>query len=320
MSQSSSASAAADAKSWIRATLPHALICLVLYALTISVHFRAEYILLALFWTALTFAGQRSRRFLNIGLPFLMVGILYDQILPHLFQFRPEPHVADLYNLEKAWFGIHTARGVVIPSEWFENHTSPWLDVPTGFGYMTYMFESFLVAAWMFFQDEERTARLGWAFLIVNILGFSSWIFFPAAPPWYVAQYGLGAAHMDAIPSAAGAARFDAFFAIHYFSGFYQRSHNVYGAMPSLHVAYPFVVLLSVLGMKQRWIKIVAFLFFVLIAFAAVYLAHHYIIDAIAGIATAAIAWGLMLWIRGAYLRRRGVIDDATPAIVPQAR
>ena len=89
--------------------------------------------------------------------------------------------------------------------------------------------------------------------------------------------------------------------------------------MPSLHVAYPLVVLLAVLGMKQRWIKIVAFLFFVLIAFAAVYLAHHYIIDAIAGIAVAVIAWGLMLWLRGAYLRRRGVVvEEAAPAVVPQ--
>jgi inositol phosphorylceramide synthase catalytic subunit len=320
MSTTSSVTAPVEAKSWIRAIGPHALICLVLYALTIQVHFRAEYILLALFWTGLTLAGTRSRRFANIALPFLMVGILYDQILPHLFQFRPEPHVADLYHLEKAWFGIHTAQGVVIPSEWFEQHTSPWLDVPTGFGYLAYMFESFLVAGWMFFRDEERTARLGWAFLIVNILGFSSWIFFPAAPPWYVAQYGLGPAHMDAIPSAAGAARFDAFFGINYFSGFYQRSHNVYGAMPSLHVAYPLVVLLSVLGMKQRWIKIVCGTFFVLVAFAAIYLAHHYIIDAVAGIATAVIAWGLMLLVRGAYLRWRGVPREelTAPAVATE--
>jgi inositol phosphorylceramide synthase catalytic subunit len=305
-----------EERSWIRAVGLHAIVTLLLYGLTISVGFRAEYVLLSLVWTFITFAGPRSRRFANIALPFLCVGILYDQILPHLFQYRPEPHVADLYNFEKKWFGIHTANGVVIPAEWFRTHTSPWLDIPTGFGYMAYMFESFLVAIWMFFQDEERTAKLAWAFLIVNLIGFTSWIVFPAAPPWYVAQYGLGPAHMDAIPSAAGAARFDQFFGISYFSGFYQRSHNVYGAMPSLHVAYPLVVYLSTVGMKQRWLKLFCFAFFLLIAFAAVYLDHHYVIDAIAGIVVAFVAWGLALWARSAFARRRAVEDEAQAVVV----
>lgn len=305
-----------EERSWIRAVGLHAIVTLLLYGLTISVGFRAEYLLLSLVWTFITFAGPRSRRFANIALPFLVVGILYDQILPHLFQYRPEPHVADLYNFEKKWFGIHTAEGVVIPAEWFRTHTSPWLDIPTGFGYMAYMFESFLVAIYMFFQDEERTAKLAWAFLIVNLIGFTSWIVFPAAPPWYVAQYGLGPAHMDAIPSAAGAARFDQFFGISYFSGFYQRSHNVYGAMPSLHVAYPLVVYLSVWGMKQRWLKLFCFAFFLLITFAAVYLDHHYVIDAIAGIAVAFAAWGLALWARSVFARRRAVEVEAQPVVV----
>jgi membrane-associated phospholipid phosphatase len=298
-------------RSWLRAVAPHAIVTLLLLALTISANFRAEYLILTIFWAFLALTGPRSRRFGNIATPFLIVGVLYDQILPHLFQLRPEPHVADLYHLEQTMFGIHTAAGTLIPSEWFEQHTSAWLDVPTGFGYMTYMFEAFIVAAWMFFKDEDRTARLAWAFLLVNILGFTSWIVFPAAPPWYVAKYGLGPAHMDAIPSAAGAARFDAFFGISYFSGFYERSHNVYGAMPSLHVAYPLVVWLAVWGMPQRWLRWSCAAFFFLIAFAAVYLAHHYVIDVIAGAGTACAAYGLMLWLRAAVVRRRVDEPDA---------
>ncbi len=303
---------APEERSWLRAVAPHAAVTLVLLALTLQAGFRGEYVLLTVFWGFLALTGARTRRFANMATPFLLVGILYDQILPHLFQFRPEPHVSDLYHFEQKLFGIHTAGGgVLIPSEWFERHTWAWLDVATGFGYMTYMFESFVVAAWMFFKDEEQTAKLGWAFLIVNILGFASWIFWPAAPPWYVAEYGLGPARMDAIPSAAGCARFDAFFGINYFSGFYQRSHNVYGAMPSLHVAYPFVVMLAVWNMPQRWVRSACVAFFVLVTFAAVYLSHHYIVDAIAGIAVAVVAYGLMLWIRGAVVRRRTAFDAA---------
>jgi hypothetical protein len=288
-------------------------VTLIVLAFAVATGFRAEYVIITLFWTFITLAGPRSRRFASMATAFLAVGILYDQILPHLFQLRPEPHVADLYHLEQKLFGIHTASGTLIPSEWFEEHTSPWLDVPTGFGYMTYMFESFIVAAWMFFKDEEQTTKLAWAFLIVNIIGFTSWIVFPAAPPWYVAKYGLGPARMDAIPSAAGAARFDAFFGITYFSGFYQRSHNVYGAMPSLHVAYPFVVLLAAWRMPQRWLRWSCLAFFVLVTFAAVYLQHHYVIDAIAGVIVGYVAYGLMLWIRGAVVRRR--VEDAPDGV-----
>src|SRR5215470_3040692 len=109
-----------EERSWIRAVGLHAIVTLLLYGLTISVGLRAEYVLLSLVWTFITFAGPRSRRFANIALPFLVVGILYDQILPHLFQYRPEPHVADLYRLEGRLFGIHTADGTLIPSEWLE--------------------------------------------------------------------------------------------------------------------------------------------------------------------------------------------------------
>jgi len=284
-----------EERSWLRAVAPHAFVTLVLLALTIQASFRAEYLILTVFWAFIALTGPRSRRFANIATPFLMVGILYDQILPHLFQFRPEPHVADLYHLEQTLFGWHTATGTMIPSEWFQHHTSAWLDVPTGFGYMAYMFESFVVAAWMFFKDEEQTAKLAWAFLIVNILGFTCWILIPAAPPWYVAKYGLGPAHMDAIPSAAGASRFDAFFGINYFSGFYQRSHNVYGAMPSLHVAYPLVVLIAAWRMPQRWLRWSCMAFFVLVTFAAVYLSHHYVLDAIAGALTAIVSYAAVI-------------------------
>jgi hypothetical protein len=302
----------AEERSWTRAVLPHALVTIVLLAFSVATGFRGEYVIMTVFWAFLALTGPRSRRFASMATAFLIVGILYDQILPHLFQLRPEPHVADLYHLEQAIFGIHTANGLLIPSEWLEKHSSPWLDLPTGFGYMTYMFESFVVAAWMFFKNEEQTVKLAWAFLIVNVIGFTSWIVFPAAPPWYVAKYGLGPAHMDAIPSAAGAARFDAFFGINYFSGFYSRSHNVYGAMPSLHVAYPYVVLLAVWRMPQRWLRWSCAAFFALVTFAAVYLNHHYVIDAIAGVAVAYIAYGVMLWIRSAVRRR---LDEAPEAL-----
>jgi membrane-associated phospholipid phosphatase len=136
------------------------------------------------------------------------------------------------------------------------------------------------------------------------MIGMTCELLFPTAPPWYVAQYGLGPAHMDAVASAAGTARFDAIFGIHYFASFYARSKDVFGAMPSLHVAYPTVVMLAVWNVRPRWVRVFAASFVALMAFAAVYLNHHYVLDVLAGLLTAVVAYGIILWIWRAQPRR----------------
>lgn len=111
-------------------------------------------------------------------------------------------------------------------------------------------------------------STLAWGFLLVNLIGMFDWLVFPAAPPWYVAQYGAGPAQLDATPSAAGAARFDELLGVHYFADFYARSGNVFGAMPSLHVAYPTLVFL-VLRERVRLGAIMALSFAIFVAFSA---------------------------------------------------
>jgi membrane-associated phospholipid phosphatase len=136
-------------------------------------------------------------------------------------------------------------------------------------------------------------SRLAFAFLVVNLMGIATWISFPAAPPWYVDQYGLGPAVMDAIPSAAGAARFDQLVGMKLFGGFYERSVNVFGAMPSLHVGYPTVIACSCWALGNKW-RLPAIGFAGLMAFSAVYLQHHYVVDVAAGALYGVVAWGLV--------------------------
>ena len=65
-------------------------------------------------------------------------------------------------------------------------------------------------------------------------------------------------------------------------ANFYKRSANVFGAMPSLHVAYPMSTFLALRGMGKRW-TVPVLVFSLVVGFAAVYLQHHYLIDVIAG-------------------------------------
>jgi hypothetical protein len=299
MTLPASSSVLASDRSRLRVFGPLLVILTLLVALSVATHFRFEYSALTLFFAALVFVGPRSRRFAWLIVPLLAVGVMYDQLLPRLLPFRPEVHVADLFHAELALFGVQLGGHLVIPAEWLAQHTHAILDFLCGFAYMTYMFETFVVVAVLYLvRDVERTARLTWSFLVVNVIGQGIWLLWPAAPPWYVAAHGLGPADFSVLPSAAGAARFDALVGWSYFQEFYARSRNVFGAMPSLHAAYPVVVLLAVWTIPRRWVRLCAAAFGVLVAFAAVYLYHHYVLDVVAGVAVGIVAYVLVWWKR----------------------
>jgi hypothetical protein len=55
--------------------------------------------------------------------------------------------------------------------------------------------------------------------------------------------------------------------------------------MPSLHVAYPLLVLLEGWSLMRYPWRFATVFFFLLMCFAAVYLDHHWVLDELAGIA-----------------------------------
>ncbi|OLD07968.1 MAG: hypothetical protein AUI90_08160 [Deltaproteobacteria bacterium 13_1_40CM_3_69_14] len=133
------------------------------------------------------------------------------------------------------------------------------------------------------------------AFLVVNLLGFATYFIFPVAPPWYVTEYGLGPARLDVHPAAAAASRFDLLLGTHFFDGIYGRGIDVYGAYPSLHVAYPLLVVWAAFRTAElRWARAPAIGFFLLMCLSAVYLQHHYVIDVLLGIAYASATLALL--------------------------
>lgn len=260
-----------------------------------SIGLRTEHLAIALVFLTMFFIGPRTARFAVLALPFLGVGILYDN-MRLVLGLRGEIHVGDLYAMELRWFSVNGPNGPMILPEFFR--ARPWVgfDLVCGFAYLAYLAESFLYAVFLFFRDPSRVARFAWAFFFVNLLGMITYLVYPAAPPWYVEQYGLGPVVLDAKPSAAGALRFDELTGIPYFQAFYSRNANVFGAMPSLHVAYPTVVFCSTWKMGPRF-SIPALSFALLVAFSAVYLRHHYVLDLVVGVLYGGVSYGLISWV-----------------------
>jgi membrane-associated phospholipid phosphatase len=136
-----------------------------------------------------------------------------------------------------------------------------------------------------------HAATFARSFFVVNVMGFATYLIYPAAPPWYVSEHGFGAVLGDVRPSPAAAQRFDSLLGTHFFDNIYRHSIDIYGAIPSLHSAYPLIAAVLAFQIAElrpaRW-AIAAFS--ALMCFSAIYLQHHYVIDVLMGVTYGACA------------------------------
>jgi membrane-associated phospholipid phosphatase len=245
--------------------------------------------------------NEKTRLFLKYFFPFILTGVAFDSMRYYYWPgVRGHVHVAEPYLRDLRWFGIQVGEGAarhpVTPNEFFVLHTFTALDVLCGFAYLVFVSEYLLAAFGLFFTRRwPLLRRFGWAFFAVNVIGFITYFIYPAAPPWYVENFGLGPARLDVHPSAAAAHRFDLFFGTHFFDQMYGKGIDVFGAYPSLHVAYPFLVVLVTFELPAwRWARVPAIAFYGLMCFSAVYLQHHYIEDILLGTTYAVGTWWAM--------------------------
>ena len=272
----------------------------VLYAAVVGLlgDLRAEHIVMAVLACALAYFSRRTQRFYLDLLPFLVVAIGYD-----LFRYPQRALVtADrvlgcgLRDLELALFSVERS---VTAQDWFAAHSTPALDLLLAVPYLIFVYVVLGYGVWLYFVDRRRMRRFLWAFAVGNFIAFGVWLLLPAAPPWYLRDHGC-TIDASAAPSAAALTRVDALLGIHYFEAFYSRASSVFGALPSMHCAFPVMGLITawkVASWKTRPIHIG---YALLMAVAAVYLDHHWIVDVLAGWGVASVS----VWIASTGLAR----------------
>jgi hypothetical protein len=277
-------------------TLRHVLVASVVSAIYILlswllIGFKTDQLVLAVIFSACYLASSFTRKFILGFSIFIVYWIIYDYMkaFPN-YAFNPV-HIKSLYDLEKSIFGIAQGASILTPNEFWLQHRYTFIDVMTGIFYLCWIPVPLAFAGYLFFKDKGRFLEFSLTFLFVNLLGFVVYYLYPAAPPWYVQKFGF-----DFIASTpgntAGLVRFDQFFGINLFTSLYAKGSNVFAAMPSLHSAYPLIV--TYIGFKSRlgWVNIIFVTITIGIWFAAVYTSHHYVLDVLAGIFTAAVGIG----------------------------
>lgn len=274
------------------------LLCVWIGITVFFVGLRPEHLGIATLVFVLFFLTAPTRRLLVALIPFLIFGISYDwmNLLPN-YMVNPVD-VEGVYNAEKSVFGINYNGETLTPNEFFALHTFAFADFMAGIFYLCWVPLPILFGLWLFFKNET-TAYLHFAivFLFVNLIGFSIYYIHPAAPPWYIAEHGALA--VPGTPgSVAGLGKFDEMTGLGIFNALYARNSNVFAAIPSLHSAYTLIAFVYSLKYRSPLIwQIILGVVTCGIWFTAVYTSHHYLIDVLAGIATALVGIAFFEWV-----------------------
>lgn len=119
------------------------------------------------------------------------------------------------------------------------------------------------------------------SFSIVSFLAFITFLIFPTSPPWH---FFAGDEAVLIAPQIAALYEVDSFLGFPIFGYLYKYFESFpLGAFPSLHAAYPILVQISLWKIYGKR-SLLFILYPAAVAFASVYLLHHYIIDVLGSI------------------------------------
>ena len=225
--------------------------------------------------------GDRSG-LLNFG-PFLLMLLTYESIRG-LVQTSSNGsiHVMDMILWDKS------LSGGILPTYFLQRTLSAqpftWIvdAVANGF-YMTHFISAIALGLLLWTARREHYWPYLLGLAVLSYAAFLTYVFFPAAPPWWASMYGyLKGEAVDLSHSLLS-------------PGYIVATGNPVASMPSLHAAYPFYMFfycLYIWGKKSLPVLILP----LGVAASSIYLGHHYVIDILVGVVYALVAFLCTVW------------------------
>jgi hypothetical protein len=159
------------------------------------------------------------------------------------------------------------------------NDLRPW-DYVTWLCYMSHFFTSFVVAGVLWKRDHDRFKRFVALFVGLTFLGYITYVLYPALPPWLASETGHIAPITRIVPvvwTHIGVHQASALF-----TGNNQFDNNI-AAMPSLHAAYPMLLLLFFWQRARPALRAILVGYVLAMAFTLVYSGEHFVLDEVVG-------------------------------------
>jgi hypothetical protein len=211
-------------------------------------------------------------------IPVLIILAGYDFIRGFAGDLIPRTIIEPQLRFDEIVFG-GTAPTVLF-QDWLNpgRKPHPW-DYFVFLFYLSHFVVTPCFALYLYRRDRERFRRYAMVILTVSLAAFATYFIFPAAPPWYASRQG------DLEPTVRVVQRVWAYLGASgpakVFNGDADLANPV-AALPSLHAAWPFLLLLFVWrrAPRGRWVAL-AYNFAML--FVLVYGAEHYVSDILLG-------------------------------------
>ena len=227
----------------------------------------------------------RLRGLVHDWLPFLFVAVMFEDLGALQPLVAGGVHTAGPAAFERAVLGVNAA-------PWLQAHlgglSGPvWWQVPLVAEYLAHFLTPLLAGAYLWWRHRSRFGAFVAAYMVVMATGFAVYLVYPEMPPWLASQHGLVAPVQRVVVSALD--HLGAFG--HVYAG---ADPFPDGAMPSLHVAVPTVIAVSLLARARGWARWLWLLYPLTVGFAVVDLGEHYVADVVVGIAVGVVGWAVV--------------------------
>jgi membrane-associated phospholipid phosphatase len=260
-----------------------------------------EWVVLALLVIAI--ALGRALTFLTDWGPFLILFFAYEAMRGFASKTGFAPH--DLSGLERAVFA-GTLPTLTLQHAFYHPGVVGLQDLVAMFFYFMHFPLPILVGFVFWLNSREHYRRYIAALLLMCLLAFITYLFWPSAPPWWQMKDDVYKI-IDRTVQILWPNQY-------YVSGIYHSFNpNRFAAFPSLHAAFP--ALAAVYAWRRyRPLSILLIAWSAAVLISIVYLGEHYVVDALAGYvyvaAAAVVIEGFTRW----RARRAAAPTPATPS------
>lgn len=184
-----------------------------------------------------------------------------------------------------------------LPTLWFQRHfynpdSVQWWEIIVSLVYFSHFIVTPVTGVVLWLRDRVQWARFIRRWIALSIAGLTTYVLFPATPPWLAAQNGA----IDPVErlSTRGWHLIGLKTAGHLLNVAQQNLSNPVAAMPSLHSAFALLVVAFFLPkVRRRWWPLLL-AYPLLMATTLVYSGEHWILDALVGFAYVGIIFLVM--------------------------
>jgi hypothetical protein len=258
------------------------------------------------FWILLGLAVVSLRAWRSWGrmllewLPLLALLIVYDYLRGAASAPDAQAHVSPQIDVDR-WLGAGQ-----VPTVWLQHHLFDpshlrWYDVGIWCTYLSHFFTVWIVAAVLWKVAHDRFGHYVSLVVLVTLMAFLTYWSFPAQPPWLAGDLGEIPPVDKVVPTVWG------HLGVPVAADLFETGDglvNRVAAMPSLHAAYPAMLLLFFWA-DGRWWRIGFGLYTLAMGFALVYGGEHFVADIVVGWLYAAIAFAVVRVASPAWRRAR---------------